>query len=145
MLFVLYSSPAIAEQKKLKEVLGEIELNTRVKNIIANAELITLFKLEVLGGFSGLTDRKGVGGGVASLDFSPTLKFDENNYLIPLYSASIKRKVQVIPEEEGGELTVMDQNHNVYLAFKHIFDKKTSMRIAGFGTWSLNKETRDES
>ena len=91
-----------------------------------------------------MTDRKATGGGLASLDFSPTLKFNENNYLIPLLSSSIKRKVQVIPEEEGGEFTVMDQDHNAYLAFKHIFDKKTSMRIAGFGSWSLNKETRDE-
>ena len=145
LLFVLCSSPAVAEQKKLKEALGEIGLNTQTKNIIGNAELIALLKLEVLGGFSGLTDRKGVGGGVASLDFSPTLKFDENNYLIPLYSGSIKRQVRVIPEEEGGELTVMDQDHNVYLAYKHLFDERVSTRIAGFGTWSLNKETRDEN
>ena len=125
---VLSSSPAFAEQKKL-----------------SNIEIITLFKLEVLGGFSGLTARNITGGGVASLDFSPTIKFDENNYLIPLFSATIKRKVQVIPEEEGGELTVMDQNHNLYLAYKHLFNQRISTRIAGFGTWSLNKETRDES
>jgi len=143
-LLVLSSSSAFGKQKKLKEVLREIEINTRVKNIIGNAKLVALLRLEVLGGFSGLTDRKGVGGGRVSLDFSPTIKFDENNYLIPLFFSSIERKVRVIPEEEGGELTVMDQDHNAYLAFKHIVDERTSLRIAGFGTWSLNKETRDE-
>jgi hypothetical protein len=107
-------------------------------------EIIPLLNLEVLGGYSGIRGRQGVGSGLVAVDFSPTLKFDKNNYLIPLLSSSFERKRQVISEEEGGQLSSMKQDHSIHLSFKHLFDQNFSTRITSFGTWSLNNETKDE-
>ncbi|MEA3560561.1 MAG: hypothetical protein U9R31_02190 [Candidatus Omnitrophota bacterium] len=128
LIIFFISNPARAEEEKNN-----------------NFEIIPLLNLEVLGGYSGLIDQAGDGSGLASLDFSPTLKFDENNYLIPLISSSFERKRQVISEEEGGQLSSMKQDHSIHLSFKHLFDQKFSTRITSFGTWSFNNETKDEN
>lgn len=81
-------------------------------------------------------------------DFSgslaPTVKLNDSQHLIPLYSGSIKRMRQYIVQEEGTLLYNTSQLHNISVALRTRHDPEWVSRVTGIATWSLLKETRDE-
>lgn len=99
----------------------------------------------MLGGFSDVNDGEELWGGDVFGYFSPTYKFDDSLFLIPLYTVEYKRSIQFINQDEGIQLNSEYMTHNANLALRKEYEKDWFIKGSAFGTWNYVKETKDES
>ncbi len=107
--------------------------------------IIPMGNFEALGSYSDITNGKGLWGCDISGYFSPVVRLNEDNYLIPLYNGSYQRMRQYVSEEEGNLLYNTSQIHNGSLALRTNLNDKLTSRVTALATWSFLKETKDES
>jgi hypothetical protein len=122
LVFVFLSGSCFAEQKKI----------TPIGN------------LQVLGGYSDSNKSDGLWGYNISGSYAPTVKLNDSQYLIPLYSGVFERMRQYITQEEGGRFYNMWQLHNASIALRTKHSDEWVSRFGGIATWNLLKETQDE-
>lgn len=103
-------------------------------------KLIPLVDITALGTYSKVSGSNELGGANINGSIAPVLRFDENNYLIPLYYGSYNRERQVVVEEEGGRVYNELMDHNLTLEYKYIMDEQTILRIDGLTRFHYVKE-----
>ncbi|MDD5737516.1 MAG: hypothetical protein PHH20_04415 [Candidatus Omnitrophica bacterium] len=99
---------------------------------------------QALGGYSDSNKSDGLWGYNISGSYAPTVKLNDTQYLIPLYSGAFERMRQYITQEEGGRFYNMWQLHNASLALRTKHSEEWVSRFGGIATWNLLKETQDE-
>ena len=103
-------------------------------------KIIPLVDITALGTFSKVSGGSELGGVNTKGSIAPVLRFDEKNYLIPLYYGSYNRERQVVVEEEGGRVYNEVMDHNLTLEYKHIMDEQIIFRIDGLTRLHYVKE-----
>ena len=107
--------------------------------------IIPIGNLDILGTYSDSNKGSGLWGYDISGSFSPVVRLNDTQYLIPLYNGAYKRMRQYVTQEEGGRLYNTWQLHNGSLALRTQLTDELTNRITAFGSWNFVKETRDES
>ncbi|MGE5280492.1 MAG: hypothetical protein ACM3L6_07110 [Deltaproteobacteria bacterium] len=108
------------------------------------AELITLGHADLLGAYSEIVNGDHDLGFDLSGYFSPTVKFNDTLFLIPLYSVQFNRVEQYLPEEEGNVFynTYLVENFN--LALRKEFRPDWFVTLKALGTWNFVHESHEE-
>ncbi|MCH7505619.1 hypothetical protein IID04_08325 [PVC group bacterium] len=133
------SSSPTQDKSSLKEKL-RAKAKEKNKEKDSEIKIIPIIDISVLGTFSQVIDSEEFFGIDANILFAPTVKFDDQNFLIPLYTATYSELRQIVGEEEGGLLVDRLSNHNLTLEFKHIASPEWTYRIKALGRVSLRKE-----
>ena len=108
-------------------------------------KVIPILNLDLLATYSKIQGHNDTTGTIVDVLASPAIKINDNHYVIPLYNFNYTREQQIIAEEEGGYSVQETLNHNIYLTNKLKLNDKLTTKISGFGTWSYNKDTKDEN
>ncbi len=111
----------------------------------APRRIIQMGNIQVLGGYSDINTGSPLWGYNVSGFYSPAVRLNEKNYLIPLYNGAYKRMRQYVTQEEGGRLYNNWQIHNGSIALRSKLSDTWSSRLTALATWNFVKETRDES
>ena len=109
------------------------------------AELISLGHVEVLEAYSDIKKGHPLLGQDLSGYYSPTVKFSDKLYLIPLYSVQFQRIRQYLPTEEGNKLYNTYFTNNFNLAMRYEFLPTWFVKLTALGTWNFVKESSEEA
>ena len=108
------------------------------------AELIQLGHVELLRAYSEIKKGDDDLGVDLSGYYSPTVKFNDTLYLIPLYSAQFYRVEQYMPQEEGNVFFDTYLTHNINLALRKEFSPGWFFKVGALGTWNFVRETHED-
>ncbi|MFH1867764.1 MAG: hypothetical protein ABH843_02220 [Candidatus Omnitrophota bacterium] len=125
---ILYA--AEVEDVDKAEIPQELEEAIELRKV-SEFKVIPLIDITALGTWSKIEGGGSLGGANIKGSIAPALRFDKNNYIIPLYSGGYNRERQVVVEEEGGRVYNEIMDHNITIEYKHILDDKTSVKIDG--------------
>src|SRR3990167_9030423 len=103
-------------------------------------KIIPIIDITALGTFSQVLDSEESFGIDANAIISPVIKFDDQNYLIPLYNGSYSDVRQVVTEDEGGRIIDSISNQNFSLEYKHIASPEWTYRVKGFSRYQMRLE-----
>ncbi|MFH1824236.1 MAG: hypothetical protein ABH873_03305 [Candidatus Firestonebacteria bacterium] len=105
-------------------------------------KFIPIIDADLRVGYSSVTGSNGSASGVGSLFLMPAFKFDESDYLLPIYSFNFSASEFVIEEET---LFLRRMNNLLSTGYKHKFSKEIETKVSLDGRYNLNVETKDES
>lgn len=121
-----------------------INVNLPKISIHGPKEWIPIVDLTAYGTYSHADKGDDVWGASIYGSMSPVMKYEDNLYIIPLYSGSYEREKFFIQEEEGGFAYNEIQHHDLSITAKYLLTKKAAINPVIFGGWDLNVETNDE-
>ncbi len=143
---LVYADDNIAGAKDTRDLELSDENKAKQSDIrFFGKKVIPILNLDLLGTYSKIQGHNDTTGAIVDVLASPAIKINDNHYVIPLYNFNYTREQQIITEEEGGYSVQQTLNHNVYLTNKLKLNDKLTTKISGFGSWSYNKETKDEN
>ena len=119
-------------------------LSAEVEEKNSKFEFIPLLNLDAYGTYSHVNTGGSVWGANVSGSASPTVRYGDKLYLIPLYEGSYSRQKFFVYTEEGARSYNEIQYHNLSLAAKCLVTDKAIISPYIFGGWNLNAETDDE-
>ncbi len=99
---------------------------------------------EVLGGYSEIKGRDGIGSTTDRWSVSPNYKASDSLYWLNVYNGTYDRSSQVVVQEDGGRRTETTQSHSISTAFKYYINPNWSLRPHAFADWVFVNETEDE-
>jgi len=109
------------------------------------AELIQLGHVDLYAAYSETKGGEDDFGFDLSGYYSPTIKFDDTLFLIPLYSTEFNRVEQFLPQEEGNVFYNTYMVHNIHLALRKEFKPGWFWKIGALGTWNFVKASDEEN
>jgi len=109
------------------------------------AELVQLGHVELYTAYSEIKGGEDDLGTDLSGYYSPSIKFDDTLFLIPLYSIQFHRVEQFLPQEEGNVFYNTYMVHDLNLALRKEFKPGWFFKIGALGTWNIVRESDEES
>lgn len=106
--------------------------------------IIPIGNFQALGSYSDTDKETDLWGYNISGSFAPSVRLNDTQFLIPLYSGVFKRMRQYVAQEEGGRLYNTWQLHNASVALRTKHSEEWVSKFTGIATWNLLKETQDE-
>lgn len=133
-----------SDTKENKSAGKPIDVTLPKISIHGPKEHIPFFDLAAYGTYSHADKGKDVWGTSISGSMSPAMKYDDNLYIIPLYSGSYQREKFFVVEDEGPLSITKIQHHDLSVTAKYLVTEKATLSPAIFGGWDLNVEAKDE-
>jgi hypothetical protein len=103
-------------------------------------KLMPLVDITTLGTYSDMAGGNSIGGIDVKGSVAPVVRFNKQNYLIPLYYGAYNRERQVVTEEEGGRIYNEIFDNNGTLEYKYIPGEKVTLKLDGFTRQHYVKE-----
>ncbi|MBU4376880.1 MAG: hypothetical protein KKD29_05300 [Candidatus Omnitrophica bacterium] len=107
-------------------------------------EWIPIVDLTAYGTYSHADKGDDVWGASVFGTMAPAMKYNDDLYIIPLYSGSYQREKFFVVEEEGPLSTTEIQHHDLSMTAKYLLTEKVTISPTIFGGWDLNVESKDE-
>jgi len=133
-----------SDAEENKSARKPIDITLPKISIHGPKEHIPFVDLTAYGTYSHADKGKDVWGASIFGSMSPAMKYDDNLYIIPLYSGSYQREKFFVVEEEGPLSTTEIQHHDLSVTAKYLVTEKATLSPTIFGGWDLNVETKDE-
>ncbi|MBN1913649.1 MAG: hypothetical protein JW788_04545 [Candidatus Omnitrophica bacterium] len=109
------------------------------------AQVTHIGHFELLDSYSSVKRGNPISGYDINGYYSPVVKLDKTLFLIPLYTVQFEKIRQYLPEDEGNHLSTVYFVQNAVLSLRKEFKPNWYAKATALGTWSYNKETRDEN
>ena len=117
----------------------------RISQAFDKNSFFYIVEAQILGGYSEISGKDGIGSVLADWLVSPALKLQKNLTWVTLYSGSYERGAQVVTQEEGGRETQTTQDHSLSSFLKYDLTDRWFLKPIFFVDWVFVNETKDES
>lgn len=107
----------------------------------ADTKFIPILDVDARAAYTNLSGVDSSFSGNAWLFAMPAFKFEERDYLLPVYNFSFSTSEKVIEEET---LFARRMNNLLSIGYKHKFSKELDIKTSIDGRYNFNMETKDE-